>query len=80
MAAMEKVILRNWKKSLVICIYIDSFNRMHALTFGGKEMVEYSTVSDPELLSPSHAIVKITMAGVCQFLDLYFNHDRRNRA
>src|SRR6476659_7694348 len=38
---------------------------MQALTFGGKEIIEYSTVKDPELLHPSDAIVRITMAGIC---------------
>jgi|SRR5689334_15048223 len=38
---------------------------MHALTFGGKEIIEYSTVKDPQLLNPTDAIVRITMAGIC---------------
>lgn len=48
---------------------------MHALTFGGKEVIEYSTVKDPELLSPYDAIVKITMAGICGS-DLHVYHGR----
>jgi len=48
---------------------------MHALTFGGKEIIEYSTVSDPELLGPSDAIVKITTAGICGS-DLHVYHGR----
>ncbi|MEJ0104536.1 MAG: alcohol dehydrogenase family protein [Bacteroidota bacterium] len=48
---------------------------MHALTFGGKEIIDYSIVSDPELLHPSDAIVKITMAGICGS-DLHVYHGR----
>ncbi|MES1216227.1 MAG: alcohol dehydrogenase family protein [Bacteroidota bacterium] len=48
---------------------------MQALTFGGKEIIEYSTVKDPELLSPTDAIVKITMAGICGS-DLHVYHGR----
>lgn len=46
---------------------------MHALTFGGKEIIDYSTVDDPELLLPSDAIVKITMSGICGS-DLHVYH------
>ena len=48
---------------------------MHALTFGGKEIIIYSTVKDPELVSPSDAIVKITMSGICGS-DLHVYHGR----
>jgi threonine dehydrogenase-like Zn-dependent dehydrogenase len=48
---------------------------MHALTFGGKEIIDYSTVRDPELLHPSDAIVRITMAGICGS-DLHVYHGR----
>ncbi len=48
---------------------------MYALTFGGKEIIDYSIVSDPELLHPSDAIVKITMAGICGS-DLHVYHGR----
>jgi threonine dehydrogenase-like Zn-dependent dehydrogenase len=48
---------------------------MQALTFGGKEIISYSTVSDPELLHPSDAIVKITMASICGS-DLHVYHGR----
>ena len=46
---------------------------MQALTFGGKEIIDYCTVKDPELLRPSDAIVKITMAGICGS-DLHVYH------
>lgn len=48
---------------------------MHALTFGGKEIIDYSNVKDPGLLHPSDAIVKITMAGICGS-DLHVYHGR----
>ena len=48
---------------------------MHALTFGGKEIIEYSSVKDPQLLQPTDAIVKITMAGICGS-DLHVYHGR----
>ena len=48
---------------------------MQALTFGGKEIIDYSIVRDPELLHPSDAIVRITMAGICGS-DLHVYHGR----
>lgn len=48
---------------------------MHALTFEGKEIINYSTVADPRLLHPTDAIVKITMAGICGS-DLHVYHGR----
>ena len=46
-----------------------------ALTFAGKQIIEYNTVRDPELVNPSDAIVKITMAGICGS-DLHVYHGR----
>ncbi|MBS1918888.1 MAG: alcohol dehydrogenase catalytic domain-containing protein [Bacteroidetes bacterium] len=48
---------------------------MQALTFGGKEVIEFSTVNDPQLLHPTDAIVKITLAGICGS-DLHVYHGR----
>lgn len=48
---------------------------MQALTFGGKEIVDYSTVKDPELKDPSDVIVKITVASICGS-DLHVYHGR----
>ena len=48
---------------------------MQALTFGGKEIIEYSSVKYPELLQPDDAIVKITMSGICGS-DLHVYHGR----
>ena len=38
---------------------------MQALTFGGKEIINYNTLKDPCLIDRSDAIVRITMAGIC---------------
>ncbi len=48
---------------------------MHALTFGGKEIIEYSSVKDPGLIHPTDAIIQITMAGICGS-DLHVYHGR----
>src|SRR6185503_15012518 len=48
---------------------------MHALTFAGKEIIEYSTVTEPQLLEPTDAIVKTTLAGICGS-DLHVYHER----
>ncbi|HYM93654.1 MAG TPA: alcohol dehydrogenase family protein [Chitinophagaceae bacterium] len=48
---------------------------MQALTFSGKEIIEFSTVSDPQLLQPTDTIVRITMAGICGS-DLHVYHGR----
>src|SRR5213075_519172 len=50
-------------------------SHMQALTFGGKQIIEYSTVEDPALLHPTDAIVRITMAGICGS-DLHVYHGR----
>jgi threonine dehydrogenase-like Zn-dependent dehydrogenase len=48
---------------------------MHALTFAGKEIIEYSSVKDPVLLQPTDVIVRITIAGICGS-DLHVYHGR----
>ena len=48
---------------------------MHALTFGGIGVIEYSSVKDPVLLQPTDAIVRITLAGICGS-DLHVYHGR----
>jgi threonine dehydrogenase-like Zn-dependent dehydrogenase len=48
---------------------------MQALTFGGKEIINCSVVSDPQLLHPSDATVRITMASICGS-DLHAYHGR----
>ena len=48
---------------------------MQALTFGGIETIQCSSVPDPALLYPSDAIVKISMAGICGS-DLHVYHGR----
>jgi len=48
---------------------------MHALTFAGKETIEYCSINDPALLQLTDAIVKITVAGICGS-DLHVYHGR----
>ncbi|MFI5129340.1 MAG: alcohol dehydrogenase catalytic domain-containing protein [Chitinophagales bacterium] len=48
---------------------------MHALTFAGKEIIDYSNVKDPVLIHSTDAIIKITMAGICGS-DLHVYHGR----
>lgn len=48
---------------------------MQALTFAGKEIIEFSTVKDPEIVLPTDVIVRITLAGVCGS-DLHVYHGR----
>ena len=50
---------------------------MHALTFGGKEIIHYTSVKDPVLLQPADVIVKITKAGLCGS-DLHVYHGRES--
>ena len=50
---------------------------MHALTFGGKEIIDYNIVTDPELHYPSDAVVRITRAGICGS-DLHVYHGRES--
>src|SRR5262245_58624045 len=38
---------------------------MQALTFQGPEIIECSTVKDPQLSQPSDAIVKINLTSIC---------------
>ena len=48
---------------------------MHALTFAGKENIDYISVTDPQLLQRTDAIVKITLAGICGS-DLHVYHGK----
>jgi threonine dehydrogenase-like Zn-dependent dehydrogenase len=48
---------------------------LKALTFYGKEKIEYETVSDPEIKSPGDAIIKAHLAGICGS-DLHVYHER----
>lgn len=48
---------------------------MYALTFGGKEIINYSNIADPILLSSTDAIIKISLAGICGS-DLHVYHGR----
>jgi 2-desacetyl-2-hydroxyethyl bacteriochlorophyllide A dehydrogenase len=48
---------------------------MQALTFNGIEKILHSKVSDPVILEPTDAIVKINLAGICGS-DLHVYHGR----
>ena len=47
---------------------------MRALVWHGKEGVRYDTVSDPEILEPRDAIIKVTSCAICGS-DLHLFHD-----
>ncbi|HUV36074.1 MAG TPA: alcohol dehydrogenase family protein [Patescibacteria group bacterium] len=48
---------------------------MHALTFHGKERIEYETVPDPRIMAPTDAIVEVTSTAICGS-DLHIYHER----
>jgi threonine dehydrogenase-like Zn-dependent dehydrogenase len=48
---------------------------MQALTFGGIEKIDFSSVADPAIIHPGDAIVKISLAGICGS-DLHVYHGR----
>ncbi len=48
---------------------------MQALTFGGIERIVYQSVSEPQILEPTDAIVQITLSGICGS-DLHVYHGR----
>src|SRR6185436_8412011 len=48
---------------------------MQALTFGGMEKIVYQSVSEPQILEPTDAIVQITLSGICGS-DLHVYHGR----
>lgn len=48
---------------------------MHALTFHGKERIEYETAPDPRIESPTDAIVKVELTAICGS-DLHVYHGR----
>ena len=48
---------------------------MQALTFGGIEKIVYKSVSEPQILEPTDAIVQITLSGICGS-DLHVYHGR----
>src|ERR1051325_7084409 len=48
---------------------------MQALTFQGKEIIQYDEVADPAILDPSDAIVKITRSSICGS-DLHVYHEK----
>src|ERR1051325_11054347 len=48
---------------------------MQALTFRGKEIIHFDEVTDPIIINPSDAIIKITMSSICGS-DLHVYHGR----
>jgi len=60
------------KVSVLVIAYI---HVMQALTFHGPQVIECSTVKDPELSRPTDAIVKISLASICGS-DLHVYHGR----
>lgn len=50
---------------------------MKALTFQGKETIRYESIPDPEILSPTDAIVKVTLCAICgSDLHVYHEHEK----
>ena len=50
---------------------------MKALTFQGKELISYSSISDPSLIHPTDAIVKVNMCAICgSDLHVYHEHEK----
>lgn len=48
---------------------------MKALTFRGKEDIQYASVADPAILAPTDAIVRVTACAICGS-DLHVYHER----
>lgn len=50
---------------------------MKALTFQGKENIQYTSVSDPEILHPGDALVKMKACAICgSDLHVYFEREK----
>ena len=48
---------------------------MKALTFQGKEKIQYSSIPEPEILSPTDVIVRVKVCAICGS-DLHVYHER----
>jgi threonine dehydrogenase-like Zn-dependent dehydrogenase len=82
---LQKLPFRGWGHSFVTRflhrprasqdITIAYIHVMQALTFQGPEIIECSTVKDPQLTQPSDAIVKVSLASICGS-DLHVYHGR----
>ena len=48
---------------------------MKALTFQGRETIQYESVLEPEIKAPQDAIVKVRLTAICGF-DLHVFHER----
>lgn len=50
---------------------------MKALTFRGKEHINYETIDDPQLVSPTDVIVKVKQTCICgSDLHVYYEHEK----
>jgi len=50
---------------------------MKALTFHGIETIRYESIPDPEILSPTDAIIKVTLCAICgSDLHAYHEHEK----
>jgi threonine dehydrogenase-like Zn-dependent dehydrogenase len=50
---------------------------MKALTFQGKDKVNYESIPDPEILQPTDAIVKVSICAICgSDLHVYHEHEK----
>ncbi len=50
---------------------------MKALTFNGKQQINFETVDDPSILSPTDAIVKVKLCAICgSDLHVYREHEK----
>ncbi|MEO1050879.1 MAG: alcohol dehydrogenase family protein [Bacteroidota bacterium] len=50
---------------------------MKALTFRGRQNIQFESVPDPEILDPLDAIVKVTLTAICGS-DLHIYHEREH--
>jgi threonine dehydrogenase-like Zn-dependent dehydrogenase len=49
---------------------------MQALTYGGIQKIEFSSVADPVILHPTDAVVKISLSGICgSDLHVYYGRE-----
>ena len=48
---------------------------MKALTFQGKEDIQFTSVKDPEILNPTDVVVKVNVCAICGS-DLHVYHER----
>lgn len=52
---------------------------MKALTFQGKECIQFASVPDPVILHPADAIVRVNQCAICGS-DLHVYHEREKES